>query len=305
MKMDRLLGILTVLMQREKVTAPYLAEKFEVSRRTILRDIDTLGMAGIPVVTTQGGNGGISILEDFRLEKQFLTTGELNQILTGLKSLDSIAPDSRTELLIQKLTPSGEGIVSLPEHMVIDLSSHYKSSLSQKIQLLRQAISDFRLVTFDYYYAKGEVRRRIEPYFIVFKWSSWYVFGYCLERQDFRLFKLNRLWRLKLENDAFQPRDIPPERRDFDRFHDTDSVPVTIRLHPDARYRLIDDYGPACYRELEDGYLLFESSYSNEDYLLGWVLSLGAQAEILAPRQLRHKARRRLEQALALYRQGT
>ena len=70
MRLDRLLGIVTVLLQQDQVTAPYLAEKFEVSRRTILRDIDAICMAGIPVVTTRGGRGGISILKGYKLNMQ-------------------------------------------------------------------------------------------------------------------------------------------------------------------------------------------------------------------------------------------
>lgn len=73
MKLDRLLGILTLLLQNDRITTPYLAERFEVTRRTVSRDIDALCRAGIPIVTHQGFGGGISIAEGFRLDKSVLT----------------------------------------------------------------------------------------------------------------------------------------------------------------------------------------------------------------------------------------
>jgi predicted DNA-binding transcriptional regulator YafY len=143
MKIDRLLGIITTLLQKGKVTAPYLAEKFEVSRRTILRDLDDICMAGIPIVTTQGGDGGISIAEGYKLDKSILTTGELQSILTGLRSIEGIEKPATIERLVQKLAPndgkSYDGkpydgaIVSLRDSIVIDLASHYKNDLSEKI----------------------------------------------------------------------------------------------------------------------------------------------------------------------------
>lgn len=181
MKLDRLMGILTILLQNERVTAPFLAEKFEVTRRTIGRDIDTLCAAGIPVVTHQGMGGGISIAEGFKLDKSILTSGEL---------LEMISPP-----------------------VVIDLASYYKDSLTEKIEILKKAILDRHLVKFDYHYKKGESHRVIEPYLVVFQWASWYVFGFCLEREDWRMFKLNRLQGLVACDERYEVREIPRDRR--------------------------------------------------------------------------------------------
>lgn len=193
MKIDRLLGIITLLLQRDKVTAPELAKKFEVSRRTIHRDIDDICKAGIPIITYQGGDGGISIADGYKLDKSVLTVDELQSIVAGLKSLGSVSDSARIDGLISKLSPKSEAVVSVKDNILIDLSSHYKSSLSEKISLIKTAITENRLVRFDYYSEKGLSNRTIEPCFITFKWTSWYVFGYCRDRNDFRLFKLNRL----------------------------------------------------------------------------------------------------------------
>ncbi len=210
MKIERLIGIITTLQQKEKVTAPYLAEKFEVSRRTINRDIEDICRAGIPIVTTQGTNGGISLMEGFALDTTVFTRQELSAVLTGLKTLDSVSFSGSADKLVSKM---GAGdTFDLIDYMTIDLASFYKSSLSSKIELIKKGISERRCLTFHYYYNKGEADKFIEPYRIYFMWSDWYVFGYCRKRQDFRLYKLRRLWDLKLSEEGYEVREIPDEK---------------------------------------------------------------------------------------------
>ena len=285
MKIDRQIGIITILLQREKVTAPQLAEKFEVSRRTILRDIDDICSAGIPVTTRQGGDGGISIAEGYKLDKSVLTVEELASIVTGLNGLSSVMDSPRVERLIDRLLPKKEGVVSMRDSILIDLSSHYKSSLSEKIKLLKTAIAECKVVYFDYYSVKGMEHRMIEPCFITFKWSSWYIFGYCLDKNGFRLFKLNRLWRLRMLEESFTPREIPPDEPDADNYF-IDENKVTILFEKSVEYLLLDEYGPGSYTETEDGKLLLCVGYTNRDYIMGWILSFGERARILEPKEL-------------------
>ena len=195
MKFDRLLGILTVLLQNERVTAPRLAKKFEVSRRTIIRDIDALCVAGIPIVTHQGIGGGIAIAEGFKFDKTVLTEDERSGIIAALKGIGSVSNQRQIERTLDKL--GGGRFVSEREPVVIDLASFHKEQLTEKIETIKQAIHNQRLIEFDYYYEKGQSRRRIEPYSVIYHWSSWYVTGFCVKRQDWRLFKLTRLWNLK------------------------------------------------------------------------------------------------------------
>ena len=285
MKIDRLLGILTILLQKEKATAPELAERFEVSRRTILRDIDTLCQAGIPVTTTRGGDGGISIMEGYKIQKSVLTTAELQHLIAGLKGLDSVSETSYMEQLLLKLAPENQAVVSLPGSMVIDLSSHYKDSLSDKIGRIRQAIGEKRRIAFDYYDSKGVSRRKIEPAIIEFRWNAWYVFGWCCLRRDFRMFKLNRLWELQITDEPFTERPVPVEEaRKTDPFPDEEYLRVWFSRK--ARYRLIETYGLRDYEETEDG-LLFTLPYTNKDYIFSWLLGFGPDAEVLSPPVLR------------------
>ena len=286
MKLDRLIGILTILLQNDKATAPELAKRFNVSRRTILRDIDTLGLAGIPVVTSQGGDGGISIMEGYKIRNSVLTTDELQTLVAGLKSIDSVSKKSNFESLMMKLAPT-DAMVSLTDSVVIDLSDHYKDSLEEKIALFKQAIAERRTVRFDYYYPKGEVIREVEPYFVEFRWNSWYVFGWCRLREDFRRFKLNRLWNFILTEESFTPRPVPPEQASGGyAFPEPNNV--KILFDKSVRFRLIEEYGLNCYEETDDG-LLLSLDYTNKDYTFSWILGFGDKARILEPEETRNE----------------
>ena len=211
MKMERLIGILSILLQREKITAPELAEQFEVSRRTIQRDIESLCRAGIPIATAQGAGGGISIMEGYRVDRTVLTAPEMQAILAGLRSLDSVSGTRRYAQLMEKLSAGTGGLVSGGAHMLIDLSSWYKTSLPPKIERIQGAIEQHRTIRFTYFSPKGESVRTVEPYYLVFHWSTWYVWGWCRMREDFRLFKLNRTTDLAA-GEPFEPRsgaDLP------------------------------------------------------------------------------------------------
>ncbi|MDR2939486.1 MAG: YafY family transcriptional regulator [Clostridiales bacterium] len=283
MKLDRLLGILTILLQKDRVTAPELAEKFEVGRRTIGRDIEALCMAGIPVVTYQGSGGGISIAEGFKLDKSILTVDELSGIIAALKGIGSVSKLSNVERVLDKLLTNTDAVVSMNEPVIIDLASHYKGQLTEKIELIKRAVLHSQIIEFDYFYEKGESHRRIEPCFVIFQWAAWYVFGFCLERSDFRMFKLQRLWNLRLCGDKFVPRETPLEGRDFNACFSADKENKLVALFDQSeKYRLIETYGLDCYEETADG-LRFEIGFTKRAYILGWLLGFGGRVKVLEP----------------------
>jgi len=284
MKIDRLLGILTVLLKNDRVTAPHLATKFEVSRRTIGRDVDALCQAGIPIVTYQGTGGGISIAEGYKLDKSVLTTDELSGMIAALKGIGSVSPKSNIERTLDKLHANSDAVISLREPVIIDLSSYYKGQLTEKIELIKSAILEARIIEFDYYYEKGDSHRRIEPYFVIFQWSAWYVFGFCLERRDFRLFKLLRLWNLSPSADSYAPREIPQDKRNFSMRRTCETKLVAL-FDPSVKYKLIETYGLDCFIETGDG-LLFELDFSNHDFLLHWLLGFGDKVKVLEPAKI-------------------
>lgn len=299
MKIDRLMGILTLLLRRDSVTAPELARRFEVSRRTINRDIDDLCRAGIPLVTVRGHGGGISIAEGYRIEKSLVTREELQALLAGLRGLDSVSSTPRAGALADKL--AGKGRIEPDDTIVIDLSSHYRDSLTEKIELLREAALRGRIVSFRYYYGQGESERRVEPYKLVFKWSAWYLLAYCLRRQAFRLFKLNRLWELREEAETFLPRAIPEEELAFGAFLSQENYRLSAIFDAKEKYRLVEEYGVGCYAQREDGALLFERDFASYENMRQWVLSFGDRVQVLSPRTLREDLRKQAEKLLSMY----
>lgn len=130
MKIDRLIGILSVLLQRDKVTSQELAEKFEVSRRTILRDIESINIAGIPIVSEQGQGGGISIMDGYKIDRTLLSSGDMQAILSGLRSLDSVSGTNHYRQLMEKLSADDMTSVNVDNHIIIDLSSWDKSAIA-------------------------------------------------------------------------------------------------------------------------------------------------------------------------------
>lgn len=295
MKMERLIGIVTILQQRGKVTAPWLAEKFEVSKRTINRDIEELCQAGIPIVTTRGPEGGISIMEGFKLDTSVFTAEELEAIFVGLNSVDSVSKTPRAKYLTEKI-----GMIPVAENMLIDLSSFYKDSLADKIELLKAAIRQRNCVSFHYYYGKGEEDKLIEPALIVFKWSDWYVFGYSRERQDFRMYKLKRLWNLEITEESFEKREIPKEKMEFGS-HMTDDIMVTAIYDESVKYRLVEEYGPDWFCTCADGKLLAKRGFTTYEDAVNWFLSLGSKAEVIAPADFRQRMKEEIEKIYNRY----
>ncbi len=287
MKLDRMIGILSALLQRNVVTAPQLARRFEVSRRTISRDIEALCCAGIPIVSRRGAEGGYSIMEGYRIDRTLLTRGELQAILAGLHSLDSVCNTGQYARLMEKLQPDAAQLLRADGCILIDLASWYRGPLSEKISALHAAIEASRAVYIRYASPTGESERWVEPYYLVYQWSAWYVYGWCRQREAWRLFKLNRVLSLQL-GEVFSPRPVQPpelsaEQVFPERYH------AVIAVDPACRWQLIETYGPACYTVMADGRLRYEGGFTHKGHLLDWVLSFRGGAELLEPVALRNE----------------
>lgn len=300
MKIDRLIGILSILLQEEKTTAPELADRFEVSRRTINRDIEDLCKAGIPIRTAQGTGGGISIMEGYRMDRTLLTSKDMQMILAGLRSLDSVSGSQYYSQLMEKIQTGSSELISGRDSMLIDLSSWYKGSLAPKIEVIQSAIESRHLLEFKYYAPSGESSRRIEPYYLVFQWSSWYMWGWCSSREDYRLFKLNRMDRVAETNEDFVRRNAPmPDLSNEKVF--PGGIMVKALFTPDMKWRLVEEFGPHCFTEADDGRLLFTADYTDMDNLVLWLMTFGAKAEVLEPVEVRDIIRRNAEETIRIY----
>lgn len=151
-----MIGILSLLLQKEKITTPELAERFEVSKRTILRDIDDLCKAGIPICTMPGIGGGIQIMDGYRMDRTVLTSKDMKMILAGLRSLDSVSGSSYYSLLMEKIKAGSSDFINGSDTILIDLSSPHKAPISEKVTLVQTAIDLKQAIRFDYYSPKAE-----------------------------------------------------------------------------------------------------------------------------------------------------
>jgi len=301
MKIDRLIGILSILLQEEKITAPELAERFEVSRRTINRDIEDLCKAGIPIRTAQGTGGGISIMDGYRMDRTILTSKDMQMILAGLRSLDSVSGSSYYGQLMEKIQAGSSEFITGKDSILIDLSSWYRDSLAPKIETIQDAIEDRLLIKFRYYAPSGESERTVEPYYLVFRWSSWYLWGWCADRKDYRLFKLNRMDNVAETDKAFIGRDVPIPDLSTEKIF-PDGIKVKALFTPDMKWRLVEEFGPHCFTEADDGRLLFSADYTDMENLVTWLMTFGAKAEVLEPVEARDIIRRNAEETLKIYR---
>ena len=300
MKIDRLIGILSILLQEEKTTAPELAKRFEVSRRTINRDIEDLCKAGIPIRTMQGTGGGISIMDGYRMDRTILTSKDMRMILAGLRSLDSVSGSSYYGQLMEKIQTGSSEFISGRDSMLINLSSWYKGTLAPKIEIIQEAIDNRHLLDFKYYAPSGEGVRTIEPYYLVFQWSSWYVWGWCLSRRDFRLFKLNRMDGLSDTGESFICREVPMPDLSNEKIF-PGGIPVKALFTPDVKWRLVEEFGSECFTEMDDGRLLFSADYTDMENLVTWILTFGGKAEVLEPPEVRRAIREAAEETLKNY----
>ncbi len=288
MKIDRLIGILSILLQKEMVTAPELAEHFEVSRRTISRDIEALIKAGIPIRTMQGTGGGISIMDGYRMDRTILTSKDMQMILAGLRSLDSVSGSSYYGQLMEKIQAGSSEFISGRDSILIDLSSWYRESLAPKIETIQDAIGLKKTIRFRYFSPGGDTEREIEPYYLIFKWTSWYVYGYCLMRNDFRLFKLNRMDSIAHVASFTGDREVPmPDLSSQKIFPAKDKVKAVF--DPSMKWQLVEEYGVDSFTETDDGRLLFEHEYADDEGLLAWMLSCRDKVTVLEPERIREK----------------
>lgn len=290
MKIDRLIGILSILLQKEKITAPELADRFEVSKRTINRDIEDLCRAGIPIQTAQGCGGGIAIMDGYRMDRTLLTSKDMQMIMAGLRSLDSVSGSHYYGQLMEKIKPGASSFIGGKDSILIDLSSWYKNAIAPKISLIQEAIEERKYITFDYYSPTGNSIRKIEPYYLIFKWSSWYVWGWCLKRKEFRLFKLNRLERLQKSETEFKVREVSMPDLSIDKIF-PERIHVKALFYPDMKWRLVEEFGSHCFDETEKGKLLFHADYTDKDSLISWLLTFGDKVVLLEPIEVREEIR--------------
>lgn len=213
MRMERLIGIMCVLADVRRTTIGALAERFEVSARTIARDLDTLKQAGIPLVTFPGAGGGVGVIESFKVRRNLLSTHDVAKLYAALDGLRSIDGDQAVTRLIARLVPNADmnTRVAVDGLIALDLSSWFADGVEQeKLALLLDAARDRHCTRIEYIARSGRAARVVEPLRLIYKQSSWYLHAFCRERKALRLFKLKRIVTLDILDETFEPQDAPP-----------------------------------------------------------------------------------------------
>lgn len=294
-KIDRLISIIIILLRKERVQAKELAELFDVSVRTILRDIDAINLAGIPIITYQGVNGGISIAEGYRLDKSVLSADDLAAIISALKGIAASMPDSRFDVLMEKLKiPLSSSQLQLLDlktrQMIIDLSPWGGNEpLKEKIMLLRMSIENYRLIEFSYIDADGtRTVRQVEPYSLLLKGQSWYLYAWCQLREDFRLFKLARIKDILLTDRPYQPREVPAEQVPWEDQWQEKARLVELDLLFD---KYMENVVVECFGEnlihQDNGKIMVKICLPENNWLYGYLLSFGSGMEVINPPHIR------------------
>lgn len=282
MKESRLFRIVYYLLDKGHATAPELAEKFEVSVRTIYRDVDVISSAGIPVYVTTGRNGGIQILDSYILEKSMFSDKEKQDLLAALQSLSVIDSTYETEMLTKL---SALFNIRSENWFEVDFSRWGRRSRdNDKFGLLKDAVINHRAVSILYAGSHGtQTKRKIHPLKLLYKAKEWYIKAYCTDRQDFRIFKFNRITDLTLLDEHFPPVDFP----DMQEAPESTYNKITLKFPKEMAYRVYDEFEADNIVEQEDGALTVSAEMPEDAWLTGYLLSFGTHVEVLEPAYLR------------------
>jgi len=297
MQINRLFEIVYILLNKRLVTAKAFAEQFEVSTRTIYRDIETLSAAGIPVYMSKGKGGGISLLTDFVLNKTILTKEEKENILSSLTAVRSLNL-SETDTALEKLhSLFGESNIDWIE---VDFTSWYHPEEEKELFCcLKSAIHTKNTISFSYSSGKGEkTKRMVYPLKLCFKGQSWYLYGYCNSRCDNRFFKLRRIKELMVLDETFNKRPPVNIFTPKNIFND-DFILLTLKLSSKMAYRVYDEFNT--FKQLEDGSFIAEIMYPKGEWIFNYVTSFGEDCEVLSPKEVRHDIKRKLQRTLKNY----
>ena len=246
MQESRLFRILYYLLDKGHATAPELAEKFEVSVRTIYRDVDAISSAGIPIYVTTGRNGGIRFLDDYVLDKSFFSDSEKLEILSSLQSLSAVQyPEVDT--VLKKLGAIFQ--IGLTDWIDVDFSrwGSVAESENRLFRQLKQAILENCEIIFDYYNSTGDgSKRNVYPYKLIYKDKAWYLFAFCLSRNKNRLFRLSRIKNLFLTEVHFE------RKTDICQYNSVFPIPEEIGNLIDLELEFTLDVGYRLFDTLDD-----------------------------------------------------
>lgn len=310
MKLDRLLSIVIYLLNHDLVSARTLADRFEVTVRTIQRDMDAINLAGIPIVAVQGPAGGYSIMDNFKLDKRLLGTNDLFNIITALKGIASSLGDLRIDGTLQKiqgLVPqaSGDPFEGRQEKLHIDFSALGGGPAWQEsFRAVQTAVETGRLLRFDYTNNHLEqVARVVEPMTVVFQWRAWYLYAFCRLRQDYRIFRISKIRKATVLDEGFARRNF--SFQEFSKQNDParlkNPVKVSLRFSREMAPLAEEFHHDEDLERQPDGSVIAHTIFPEDNWLYGYILSYGPFVEVMQPEHLRKIIRDGAKKIAALY----
>lgn len=308
MKVERLISIIMILLDKERISAQTLANRFEVSLRTIYRDIDAIDKAGIPVCSTSGVGGGFEIMPQYKIDKKFFSTTDLSTILMSLSSLSNMIHGDElinTLAKIKSFIPADKAkdIELKANQLHVDLSPWMGNrNLQPYLEMIKTALQERKILSFEYADRyRNKTTRSTEPYQLVLKGNNWYLQGYCLKRNDFRLFRLSRIANLQIKEAFFIPRDYQKPQLDFTDILATLQTKITIRIHKSVMDRVLDYCNYDHFSPDGDAHYIVHFPFIENEYYYNILFSFGDKCECLAPLHIRTELKRRIHDIATIY----
>lgn len=308
MKIDRLVSIIMILIENKKISATKLAEMFEVTPRTIYRDIEAINQAGIPIITYPGVNGGIGIVEEYKINKKLFTTSDITTLLIGLGSISSTL--SKEELVntlakVKGLVPAEKmrEIELKSNQIAIDLTSWIgNKKLQPNLEEIKRALNESRFLSFKYSDRSCKrSNRKVEPYRLVLKDTNWYLQGYCTLKQDFRIFKLSRISEVEILEDIFIPREFEAKSLVSSNWIKKRIITIKLLIHESLRERVMEYCGEENIKSYGENKLIVDFPFTEDDFSYNIVLGFGHKCECLEPAHVREEIIQRVEKLLSVY----
>lgn len=308
MKIDRLLAIVMVLLECDAITAKRLAERFEVSTRTIYRDLEAINRAGIPIVCMPGPKGGVSILKSYKVGKQLFSTNEIVCLLMGLESIRFGLAGERVSTAREKLgslipSEKQDETLAKSKQVVIDLNPWgCVAEPETHLQTLQKAIEEHTVIEFCYEDRNGKMtKKHVEPYRLLFKWNGWYMQGYCLDRNEVRTYKVMRIRDIANTDHPFTPRYLSEKELSPTLFDDSALPLVVLVVQGSAKEEIGVRFGHDCISAEKGDVSIAKVHMPINEQAASYLLSFGSQCECLEPLAMRSMIRNVAKKAVDQY----
>lgn len=308
MKVERLIAIIMLLLERETIATSELSKILEVSRRTIFRDIDALNIAGMPIMVTRGATGGVSLMKSYKVDKKLFTPKDIQSLMTSLQSYNQLLENKEITNTLAKLQSMTEKNDLLKQNISyqkfsVDLElNEGNRSLQSLLKIIETAMNERRYLLFNYIDKNGEgTTRKVEPYKVVFKESKWYLQAFSVERNDYRIFKFARMSEIQLAQETFTPRDFVSLPMDGSGWITKEVVPVIIRIDKSLKDKVIERFGEENIIDIEGNKYIAKYPIADNEEGYNILLKFGRKCELIDPLSVRQNFKKYLMKIVEIY----